>query len=82
MQAIEDDNDKISPYEEKCRLSRWLVSFSTGPGWYPVGEFIALDAEAAIVRAIEVLGPGTAYQAEEIPWDSLPCPRRSCRAHD
>jgi hypothetical protein len=34
--------DKPEP-EVNCRLSRWLVSFASGSGWYPVGEFIAVD---------------------------------------
>jgi hypothetical protein len=54
------------------RLSRWLVCFASGPGCYPVGEFIAADATSAIERAIEVFGPGLAYSAEEIPWDAAP----------
>lgn len=55
-----------------CRLSRWLVSFDSGSGCYPVGEFLALKATAAIERAIEVFGPGCVAQAEEIPWDAAP----------
>jgi|SRR6516164_1439300 hypothetical protein len=43
---------------------RWLVSFASGPGWYPVGEFVALDAQAAIERAVEVLGTASDYRAE------------------
>jgi hypothetical protein len=49
------------------RLSRWLVEFVTESGWYPVGEFIALDAASAIERAVDVFGPGAAYRAEKIP---------------
>jgi hypothetical protein len=66
------------------RLSRWRVSFGSGPGWYPVGEFIALDATAAIDRAIEIFGCASGYRAEEIPWDAAPLvrpnslPRRQC----
>jgi hypothetical protein len=56
-------------------LRRWLVSFASGPGWYPVGEFVALDAQAAIDRAIEVFGAAAGYQAEEIPWDAAPLTR-------
>ena len=55
-----------------CRLSRWLVSFASESGWYRVGEFIALDAAAAIERAVDVFGPGAAYLAEQIPWDAAP----------
>jgi hypothetical protein len=59
----------------EVNLSRWLVSFASGPGWYPVGEFIATDAAAAIDRAIAIFGVGSAYRAEEIPWDAGPLPR-------
>lgn len=61
--------------DENCRLHRWLVSFASESGWYPVGEYIALDAAAAIERAVEVFGPGAACQAEEIPWDAAPLSR-------
>jgi len=56
----------------EIRLSRWLVSYATESGWYRVGEFIALDAAAAIERDVDVFGAGAAYQAEEIPWDAAP----------
>ena len=54
------------------RLHRWLVSFASGPEWYPVGEFVALDGQAAIDRAVEVFGTASDYQAEEIPWNAAP----------
>ena len=57
---------------DQSRLARWLVSFASESGWYRVGEFIALDATAAIERAVEVFGSGAAYQAEKIPWDAAP----------
>ena len=60
---------------EDFRLRRWLVCFASGPGWYPVGEFVALDAQAAIDRAVEVFGTASDYRAEEIPWDAAPLPR-------
>ena len=60
---------------EDFRLRRWLVSFASGPGWYPVGEFVALDAQAAIDRAVDVFGTASGYRAEEIPWDAAPLPR-------
>ena len=53
-------------------LRRWLVSFASGREWYPVGEYVALDAQAAIERAMDVFGPAADYQAEEIPWDAAP----------
>jgi hypothetical protein len=59
----------------RLQLHRWLVSFDSGPDWYPVGEFIALDAAAAIDRAIEIFGCASGYRAEEIPWDAAPLVR-------
>ena len=57
---------------DDLRSRRWLVSFASGPGWYPVGEFVALDAQAAFDRAVEVFGTASDYRAEEIPWDAAP----------
>ena len=57
---------------DEIRLSRWLVSCDSGAGLYPLGEFLAVNADAAIERAIEVFGPGGAHQAELIPWDAAP----------
>jgi hypothetical protein len=54
------------------QLRRWLVSFASGRDWYSVGEYVALDANSAIDRAIEIFGAASAYQAEEIPWDAAP----------
>jgi hypothetical protein len=72
-------NDHQPQHQEEregvTRLSRWLVSFATETGWYPVGEFIALDATTAIERATDVFGPGLGYHAEEIPWDAAPLSR-------
>ncbi len=64
---------------DELRLRRWLDSFASGGEWYPVGEYVALDATAAINRAIEVLGAGAGYRAEEIPWDAAPLPRLKVR---
>jgi hypothetical protein len=60
---------------DAIRLLRWLVSFASGREWYPVGEYVALDAKAAIERAIDVFGPAADYKAEEIPWDAAPLMR-------
>jgi len=65
--------------EDDLKVRRWLVSFASGGEWYPVGEYVALHATAAINRAIEVLGAGAGYRAEEIPWDAAPLPRLKVR---
>jgi hypothetical protein len=57
--------------EAATRLRRWLISFSSGREWYPVGEFAALDATSAI----DVFGAATDCHAEEIPWDAAPLVR-------
>ena len=57
---------------ENAKLRRWQVSFASGRGWYPVGEFVALDAKSAIDRAIDIFGSAADYLAEEIPWDAAP----------
>jgi len=66
--------EEVAPTSDpdEIRLFRWLVSCDSGAGWYPVGEFLAVNADAAIERAIEVFGPGGAHQAELIPWDAAP----------
>jgi hypothetical protein len=61
--------------EDAVSLRRWLVSFASGQGWYAVGEYVALDAQAAIDRAVEVFGTASDYRAEEIPWDAAPLPK-------
>ena len=38
------------------RLHRWLVSFASGQEWYPVGEYVAVDAQAAIDRPSKFSG--------------------------
>ena len=65
---------------DAIHLRRWLVSFASGREWYPVGEFVALDAPSAIDRAVEVFGTASDYRAEEIPWDAAPLPRPTARA--
>jgi hypothetical protein len=73
---VEDRHDPI-PVDAAAdwTLRRWHVSYRSGAAWYPVGEFVALTAAAAIERAVEVFGPGSEYQADEIPWDAAPLPR-------
>jgi hypothetical protein len=55
-------------------LRRWLVSFASAREWYPVGEYVVLDASSAIDRAVEVFGAAADHQDEEIPWDAAPLP--------
>jgi hypothetical protein len=73
--AREQQGQVQSSGSDEIKLRRWLVSFASGREWYPVGEFVALDAASAIDRAIEIFGPAADYQAEEIPWDAAPLPR-------
>jgi hypothetical protein len=61
--------------ELDCTLHRWHVSFRSGTTWYGVGEFVALTAEAAVERAIEIFGAAEEAKAEQIPWDAAPLPR-------
>jgi hypothetical protein len=75
LDAREPNRPVVTCGEDASSLHRWLVSFASGPGWYPVGEFVALDAQAAIDRAVEVFGTASDYRAEEIPWDAAPLPR-------
>src|SRR5438128_10449012 len=67
----------VSGTSEDFKLRRWLVSFGSAQDWYPVGEYVALDAGSAIGRAIDVFGEANRYQAEEIPWDAVPLPGRT-----
>ena len=60
---------------EDWNLHRWQVSFRSGTTWHAIGEFVALDAAAAIERAVEIFGPGDEARAEAIPWDAAPLPR-------
>jgi hypothetical protein len=64
-----------TPPEADIQLRRWQVYFASGPGWYPVGEYVAVDVTAAIERAIAIFGEGAGYRAEEIPWDAGPLPK-------
>jgi hypothetical protein len=74
--VIDDHTQQQEPaescLEDAVNLHRWLVSFASGPGWYPVGEFMALDGQTAIDRAIEIFGSASDYRAEEIPWNAAP----------
>jgi len=75
----EAQDERLQELEAKgaddWKLHRWQVSFRSGTSWYSVGEFIAVDAAAAIERAVAVFGPGEEHKAEEIPWDAAPLPR-------
>jgi len=62
-----------------CTLHRWHVSFRSGTSWYGIGEFVAVTAEAAIERAIEIFGAAEEAKAERIPWDAAPLPRPTQR---
>jgi hypothetical protein len=77
--VIDDHTQQEGPaescLEDVVGLHLWLVSFASGPGWYAVGEYVALDSQAAIDRAVEVFGTASGYRAEEIPWDAAPLPR-------
>jgi hypothetical protein len=64
---VEEQRQVESCGSDDIRLRRWLFSFASGREWYPVGEYVALDAQAAIDRAIEVFGTASDYRAEEIP---------------
>ena len=76
IEGFEQHEEQVqSSGEGAVSLHRWLVSFASGQGWYPVGEFVALDAQAAIDRAVEVFGTASDYRAEEIPWDAAPLPK-------
>jgi hypothetical protein len=66
--------------ELDCTLHRWHVSFRSGKRWYGIGEFVAVTAEAAIERAIEIFGPVDVAKADQIPWDAAPLPRL-CQNH-
>jgi len=68
----EQDKKTKSPSEDAVSLHRWLVSFASSREWYPVGEYVAVDADSAIERAVEVFGAAADYRAEEIPWDAAP----------
>ena len=64
---------------DDLQLRRWLVSFVSGRGWYAVGEYVALDAQAAIDRAVEVFGAASDYRADEIPCDAAPLVKLKAR---
>ena len=76
IEEFPEHGDRVMSCDgEDFRLRRWLVSFASVSGWYAVGEYVALDAQAAIDRAVEVFGTASGYRAEEIPWDAAPLPR-------
>ena len=74
-ELAEQRSHVMSHDADAFQLRRWLVSFASGREWYPVGEYVAVDAQAAIDRAVEVFGTASEYRAEEIPWDTAPLVR-------
>src|SRR5262249_19781933 len=74
-ECAEQMSRSTSSEGDDFKLRRWLVSFASGSGWHPVGEYIAPDATSAIDRATEIFGRATDHRAEEIPWDAAPLPR-------
>ena len=75
VDAYEQKSQVASCGGDEFKLRRWLVSFASGRDWYPVGEYVAVDASSAIDRAVEIFGTASDYRAEEIPWDAAPLPR-------
>ena len=75
VDAREQKGQVESSGSDEFKWRRLLVSFASGRDWYPVGEYVALDATSAIDRAVEIFGTASDYQAEEIPWDAAPLPR-------
>jgi hypothetical protein len=76
IEEFPEQGDHVMSHDaDAFQLRRWLVSFASGREWYPVGEYVAVDSQAAIDRAIEIFGPACDYRAEEIPWDAAPLPR-------
>jgi len=71
------DERMESGAEVDCTLHRWHVSFRSGASWYGIGEFVAVTAEAAVERAIEIFGAAEEAKAEQIPWDAAPLSRPS-----
>jgi len=69
-------------------MTKWDERMESGPSWtahctavrsgtslYGIGEFVAVRAEAAIERAIEIFGAADEAKAEQIPGDAAPLPR-------
>ena len=76
IESFPEQGEHVMSHDSDAfQLRRWLVSFASGPGWYAVGEYVALDAQAAIDRAVEVFVTASDYRVEEIPWDAAPLPR-------
>jgi hypothetical protein len=68
IEEFPEQRSRVMSYDgDDFRVRRWLVSFASGQEWYTVGEYVALDAQAAIERAIDVFGPAADCHAEEIP---------------
>jgi hypothetical protein len=76
IEPFPEQRDHVMSHDaDAFQLRRWLVSFASGREWYPVGEYVAVDSQAAIDRAIDIFGSASDYRAEEIPWDAAPLPR-------
>jgi hypothetical protein len=76
IEEFPEQRSRVMSFDaDDFRLRRWLVSFASGSGWYAVAEYVALDPQAAIDRAVEVFGTASDYRAEEIPWDAAPLPK-------
>ena len=76
IEEFPEQGDHVMSHDaDAFQMRRWLVSFASGREWYPVGEYVAVDSQAAIDRAVEIFGPASDYRAEEIPWDAAPLQR-------
>jgi hypothetical protein len=73
FESLPEQGDHVMSHDANAlQLRRWLVSFASGREWYPVGEYVAVDSQAAIDRAVEIFGSASDYRVEVIPWDAAP----------
>ena len=76
IESVPEQGEHVMSHDSDAfQLRRWLVSFASGREWYQVGEYVAVDSQAAVDRAVEIFGSASDYRAEEIPWDAAPLPR-------